>query len=430
MNKKIYLPIVITFLLFSCKEKKDPAAFYMPAEFEEQEAVWFGWSDDSTYHPTIANVIKGLMPTIQVKIAIDSDSLLHISKKVLAGFSVDTTQILFYTMNGERYWIRDHGAAFLVNGKGELGVADFVWSLYGIEQWYQEKYDNNPDSIQKYMKKYFNPETGKVDSLMAVAEKATIVKSDLVIEGGAIEVNGKGTLILCEAVALHRNPGKTKSEIEEGFKQALGVSKIIWIKKGLIEDAHIQQIHFKKYVTMGTGGHTDEFVRFADPSTILLAWVDENEISKHPFNKINYERMAENLRILEQSSDQDGKPFKIIKVPLPDPIERQIVVKTKLDSTDWINVTPRYFIQRDAPHVGDTLVNIAASSYMNFLVSNGVVILPTYTKQGSSAEKEKQVSDIIQSAFPDRKLIWVECMPQNWNGGGIHCSAQQQPKRK
>ena len=180
----------------------------MPAEFEEQEAVWFGWSDDSTYHPTIANVIKGLMPTIQVKIAIDSDSLLHVSKKVLAGFSVDTTQILFYTMNGKQYWIRDHGATFLVNNKGKLGVADFVWSLYGIEQWYQEKYDNNPDSIQKYMKKYFNPETGKVDSLMAVAEKATIVKSDLVIEGGAIEVNGKGTLILCEAVALHRNPEK------------------------------------------------------------------------------------------------------------------------------------------------------------------------------------------------------------------------------
>lgn len=107
-------------------------------------------------------------------------------------------------MKGERYWIRDHGAAFLVDNKGELGVADFSWSQYGLEGWYQQKYDNNPDSIKKYLDKYLNKHTGKVNSLMAVAEKAIIIKSDVVIEGGAIEVNGKGTLILCEAVVMQR----------------------------------------------------------------------------------------------------------------------------------------------------------------------------------------------------------------------------------
>ena len=430
MSKIIYFSFVVAILLFSCNKKKDPNAFYMPAEFEEQEAVWFGWDTDARYYPVVANVISGLMPTVQIKIAAESDSLLSVSKKALARLSIDTTKVQFYSMKGERYWIRDHGAAFLVTEKGELGVADFDWSLYGMEGWYEQKYDNNTDSIKKYMTKYFNRNTGKVDSLMAVAEKATIIKSNIVIEGGAIEVNGKGTLILCEAVALQRNPGKSKSELEHGFKKALGVTNIIWMKKGLIDDAHIQQIHFKKYVTMGTGGHTDEFVRFADANTILLAWVEESEINAHPFNKINFERMSENLRILEQATDQDGKPFKVIKVPLPDLIERKIVVKAKLDSTDSINVTPQYFIQRDAPLVGDTLINVSASSYMNYLVSNGVVILPTYAKQGSSTAKEKKVSDIIQSVFPNRKLVWVECMPQNWNGGGIHCSTQQQPKRK
>ncbi len=430
MSKNIYVPLLFTILLFSCKEKKDSNSFYMPAEFEEQEAVWFGWETDPKYYPVIANVISGLMPTVQIKIAAESDSLLSISKKALAGLSIDTTKIQFYSMKGERYWIRDHGAAFLVNEKGELGVADFDWSLYGIEGWYQEKYDYNIDSVTKYMKKFFDASTGKVDSLMAVAEKATIVKSNIVIEGGAIEVNGKGTLIVCEAVALQRNPGMSKSKLEEEFKKALGVTNIIWMKEGLIDDAHIQQIHFKKYVTMGTGGHTDEFVRFADANTILLAWVEEGEINDHPFNKINFERMSENLQILQQASDQDGKAFKIIKVPLPDPIERKIIVKAKLDSTDSINVTPRYFIQKDAPPVGDTLINVSASSYMNYLVSNGVVILPTYAKQGSSKEKEKQVGEIMKSVFPNRKLVWVECMQQNWNGGGIHCSTQQQPKRR
>jgi len=430
MSKIIYLSIILSLLLLSCKDKKDPSSFYMPAEFEEQEAVWFGWETDARYYPVIANVISGLMPTVQIKIAAASDSLLSASKKVLASLSIDTTKVQFYSMKGERYWIRDHGAAFLVNEKGELGAADFDWSLYGMEGWYEQKYDKNTDSIKKYMTKYFDTNTGKVDSLMAVAEKATIIKSNIVIEGGAIEVNGKGTLILCEAIALQRNLGKSKSELEHGFKKALGVTNIIWMKEGLIDDAHIQQIHFKKYVTMGTGGHTDEFVRFADANTILLAWVEESEINDHPFNKINFERMSENLRILEQATDQDGKPFKVVKIPLPDPIERKIIVKEKLDSTDWINVTPRYFIQKDAPKVGDTLINVAASSYLNYLVSNGVIILPTYIKQGSSTEKEKQVANIMKTVFSNRKQIWVECMPQNWEGGGIHCSTQQQPKRK
>jgi agmatine deiminase len=420
--------VLLTAIAFTCKQKD--SKFFMPAEFEPQEAVWFGWSDNSDFHPVIAEVIKGLLPTVRVKVVAESDSLLSIAKKILVNHSIDTTQLLFYSMKGDRYWIRDHGATFLVNEKGDLRVADFDWSMYGIEGWLQEKYDYQLDSVKKYMKKYFDTSTSKVDSLMGVAEKATVIKSDLVIEGGALEVNGKGTLILCEAVTLQRNPGKSKSELEDGFKNALGVSKIIWMKQGLIDDAHIQQIHFKKYVTMGTGGHTDEFVRFANPSTILLAWVEENEIDKHPFNKINYERMSENLRILQQSTDQDGKPFKIIKVPLPDPIERKILVKEILDSTDVANVMPQFFIQRDAPHVGDTLINVAASSYLNYLVSNGVVILPTYLKQKSSLQKEMKVSEIMKEVFPNRKLVWVECIPLNWDGGGIHCSTQQQPKIK
>jgi agmatine deiminase len=429
MNQKIILIIMVALLAVGCHTKE--STFYMPAEFEPQEAVWFGWSDNPDYFPVIAEVIKNLQPAVQVKVVAASDSLVSQAKQVLNEYAIDTTtSVRFFMMPGERYWIRDHGASFLINNKGELAVADFNWSLYGIEGWYQQKYDHNKDSVEKYLKRYFDPATGKVDSLMAVAENATIIKSNVVIEGGSIEVNGKGTLIVCEAVTMQRNPGKSKAQLEEGFKRALGVSKIIWMKEGLIDDAHIQQIHFKKYVTMGTGGHTDEFVRFADGNTVLLAWVDEKEINNHPFNKINFDRMSENFRILEQSTDQDGKPLRIIKVPLPDPIERKIVVKQKLDPTDQVNVTPRYFLQRDAPAVGDTLVNVSASSYMNYLVSNSVIILPTYTAQGSSFEKENQVRDIMKSVFPDRNLVWVECMPQNWQGGGIHCSTQQQPKSK
>jgi len=428
--KQLILFYLITCLV-ACKSKTDDTAFYMPGEWEPHEAVWLGWEDgDSSYYPVIANTIKALMPTVQVKIAVRSDSLLGACKAYLYRSAIDTSAVLFYTMPGERYWIRDHGAAFLVNGKGELAAADFDWSLYGIEGWYNKYYNNNKDSVQKRLSKYLDKNTGTVDSLMAVATKAAIVKSDIIIEGGAIEVNGKGTLLLCEAVALQRNPGKSKQELEDGFKKALGISKVIWMKQGLLEDDHITQLHFKKYSTWGTGGHNDEFVRFADSKTILLAWVDEAEISSHPFNKVNYDRMAENLRILEASTDQDGKPFRIIKVPLPDIIQRKIIVKEKLGDGDSINVKPGYFLPEQRPVGGDTLWNVAASSYLNYLVSNEVIILPTYVNQGSSSTKENKIREIFKTVYPDRKQVFVECMPQNWNGGGIHCSTQQEPKRK
>lgn len=416
-------------LLIACKDKKSDTGFYMPAEWEPHEAVWLGWDEDSSFYPPVIDMINGLLPTVPVKIALRSDSFLLECKKYLTRSNIDTSAISFFVMPGERYWIRDHGATFLVNGKGELAVADFGWSLYGIEGWYNQMYNNNKDSVQKRLNKYFDKNTAVVDSMMATAEKAPIIKSSIINEGGAIEVNGKGTLILCETVIMQRNPGKTKEELETGFKKALEVSKIIWLKQGLIEDSHLYQLHFTKYSTMGTGGHTDEFVRFADPHTILLAWVDEKEAKQHPFNKVNHDRMKENLRILESSTDQDGKRFQIIKVPLPDIIQRQILVKEKLGDGDSLNVLPRYFLPAQRPKVGDTLMNVAASSYLNYLISNGVVLLPSYLQEGSSAEKENKVKEIFARLFPDRKLVWVNCMPQNWNGGGIHCSTQQQPKR-
>lgn len=121
---------------------------------------------------------------------------------------------------------------------------------------------------------------------MGVITGAQHVKSKLIIEGGSIESNGKGVLIQNEAVTLQRNPGWTKEEIEAEYKRVLGVTKVIWMKKGLADDGQMWHLHERKYVTMGTGGHTDEFVRFANANTILLAWIDEAERDQHPLNRI------------------------------------------------------------------------------------------------------------------------------------------------
>lgn len=406
----------------------------MPAEWEPHDAVWLGWEDQSmSYHPVVVNIIKTISPTVEVKIAAYSDSLVQVAKTILAQNNIDTTKIKFYTMPGDRYWIRDHGAAFLINEKGELGVADFAWNGYGYTHWIKEKYDNHPDSVKKYLTKRATllNETGKVDSLMAVVEKARRIQSKVKHEGGAIEVNGKGTLILCEATVFQRNPELTKEEIEAEFKQALGVTHIIWMKQGLADDP----LHFFRritgnYIGGGTGGHTDEFVRFADAHTILLAWVDESEKDSNPIHRMNYERMRENYKILSDAKDQDGKPFNIIKVPLPDPIEQKVVARNIGDDEVTLDVKPNFFKASEAPALGDSLLRVPAASYLNYLVTNGVVVLPSYLSMGSSQAKEDEVKKIFEQYFPSRKIVFIDAMPINWDGGGIHCSTQQQPRAK
>ena len=415
---------------------QDNDRFYMPAEWEPHDAVWLGWEDDQLeYRPVVINMIKALKPHVKIKISASGDSLLRVAKKYLSEHGIDSTELQFHNITGDTYWIRDYGAAFLVNGSGQLAVADFDWNRYGYPGWLEILYNNNKDSISKYLKQR-GPRikrTGRVDSLMAAVEGASILKTNIKHEGGAIEVNGKGTLILCEATVFQRNPGSSREEIESEFRRVLGVTNIIWMKQGLADDPlHFFRRIASNYVGGGTGGHTDEFVRFANASTILLAWVDESERELNPVSQINYQRMNENLKILEAAKDQDGKPFTIIKVPLPDLIVKKVTAKENCDPAieDSLYVKPSYFPMTEAPADGDSLLRVPAASYLNYLVTNGIVLLPTYTTAGSSLEKENNVRRIFQEQFPGREIVFIDAMPLNWQGGGIHCSTQQQPRKK
>ncbi len=437
--KPILSLLFTAFILFACNTKKyerTAETFYMPAEWEPHDAVWLGWEKDSLrgYYPAVATIIKELSGHVTVKMAFHNDTLLQKAKTYLLSQGVDSTMYKTYIMPGERYWIRDHGAAFLVNGKGELGVADFAWNSYGYPGFLQLKYEGNTDSVNKYyaLGNEKRLKTATVDSQMAVAEGATILKTDVIHEGGAIEVNGAGTLILCEATVFQRNVNMKKEYIETEMKRVLGVSNIIWMRRGLADDP---KNFFRRitanYVGGGTGGHTDEFVRFANATTILLAWVDEKEKDLNAINKMNYERMNENYNILKNAKDQDGNPFHIIKVPLPDLITKKILAREKIDSNEvTLDVEVKSFIPSEKPKVGDTLLRVPAGSYMNYLVTNGLVVLPTYTAMGSFKEKEEQVRKIFEQQFPGRKIVFIDAIMQNWSGGGIHCSTQQQPVKK
>jgi agmatine deiminase len=195
-------------VLFSCKSNKQQRAaetFYMSAEWEQHDAVWLGWEKDSLldYYPVVVNILKSLAGNVNVKIAFHNDTLMQQAKAYLSAYGIDSNSYQSYLMPGDRYWIRDHGAAFLVNAKGQLAVADFGWNGYGLPGFLEEKYNGNKDSVNKYLdrRKAMMNATENVDSLMAVKENAALLTTDVVHEGGAIEVNGEGTLILCEATA-------------------------------------------------------------------------------------------------------------------------------------------------------------------------------------------------------------------------------------
>lgn len=432
--KRAFIIPMLAIALLSCKREDSTLqadAFYMPAEFEPHAAVWLGWEEeDTTVYPVVFDIVRGLTGRVPIKFAVDNDSLKAVAKSKLHAAGIDTASILFHTVAGDRYWIRDHGATFLVNKNGEMASADFGWNHYGYFSWQKLREPNKADTLDLWERYVRKGKTSKVDSLMGVLTGAKHIKSPLTIEGGSLESNGKGVLIQCEAITLQRNPGWTKDEIEAEYKRVMNIEKIIWLKQGLADDEHIWHLHKGKYLTFGTGGHTDEFVRFADPNTILLAWIDEQEKDSHPLNQITYERMAENLKILEASTDQNGEPFRIIKVPLPNPIERLAVVGANPSPSDPWKLTPMDFLPDDRPSVGDTLTRVSASSYLNFLVSNGVIINASYVQHGTPGKKEEMVKAILKEVFPDREQVWIDALPINWLGGGIHCSTQQEPKRK
>lgn len=428
MKSKHLLLSIFIFSLFSCKEKKDPSAFYYPAEWEPHQAIYIGWGEAEWKKESwpltidIARALDGITPVIFLS---DTNENVQVFKDYLEAnnFSPDNYEFIslpYYNPMAPR----DVGPVYLINGLGENKVVDFIWSAQeaykdlllekGIEESIAIKYSSILESNQK------------VDSLLAVKNGYDVILSWLKLDGGALEVNGQGTILLNEYWMLKYNKGAGKDSIEQELRRTLNLSNFIWVGKGLMEDPPNIATIIPGYFGAGTDGHTDEYIRFANPNTILLAWVDEEEKDKHPIHAGNYERLNETYQILKKAKDQNGKPFNIIKVPLPDLIYRPVVVVDGWSASDT-TIGVSWLLESDGYKVGDTIKQVAASSYLNFLVTNDKVLLPTYLHVGGSKEKEAEVKRIFTKLYPKKELIWIDAMKYNWQGGGIHCFTKQVP---
>jgi agmatine deiminase len=424
-----YFFIILPFLFLKCAPDSISEQFYIPADFEEQEAVWMGCQGRTAFKQVRNDIVKALLPYVKIKIVSPSHDILSVCKNFLETDRINTNMIDFIIMKDNEFWMRDHGATFVINQKGDMKVIDFEWSDYGYEEWLRDYYSGDEQQVRAVMRTLPENQKKHIDSLMAVYLQIPVEKSWIRIEGGMMETNGKGTLMLNEPLTLSRNYGATKDSIAKELNRVLGISNIIWLKEGLAEDPHICETIIGNYVGIGTGGHIDEYARFADSHTILLAWVPEEEKELNPINALNYKRMKINYEILKNSKDIDGKKYKIIKVPLPDPIITKIRINKEDQWDGSLNIPELMFKPKDGWKVGDTANRIASASYLNYFITNHILLLPTYIHVGSSQKKEDDVKKIFQNTFPDRKITFINALPLNWRGGGIHCTAAIQPKR-
>ncbi len=194
----------------------------------------------------------------------------------------------------------------------------------------------------------------------------------IVMEGGALDVNGRGTVLTTEACLLNpnRNPDLSRTQIEGYLRAYLGVTKVLWLGDGIVGD--------------DTDGHVDDLARFVDPTTVVTV------VETDPADA-NYARLEENRRRLRAMTDQDNRPLRVIELPMPGVIE----------------------------HDGERL----PASYANFYIANQVVILPIYHHPTHDA----QAVSILEDVFPDRRVVPIDSTALAWGLGSFHCLTQQQP---
>lgn len=298
---KPYIYILI-FFLSACQTKKSDNGFSFPPEWEEQESVWLGWSSDSSIQQVHLQMAKALEGKVGLTILSRSDSLLEVAMKQLAGRGIDTNHVQTFIHYIPNVFIRDAGPRFLKNKNNELAIADFAWNNYGY-----------PASFKNYQ---FSNERGELDNTLAKQNNWKIITSNVVTEGGAIDVSSD-MLICFKETAIQRNPGISFDEIEKEYLRVYGKKKMLWLNRMPLMDKVAEGPKAGNYFGYGANGHTDEFVRFANDSTILIGMIDSTEKDYDPVSKVDYDILNENYQILRKATDISGKPFRIITLPVP-----------------------------------------------------------------------------------------------------------------
>jgi len=338
----------------------------MPAEWERHEATWLGWPHELTDWPdkfapipwAFAEIVRHLSKVERVYLLVENRKSESRVRTILKKSGANLSAVDFFRVPTDRGWMRDSGPICVRNEAAEVACNHFVFNGWA-------KYANHKkDAVavtkvnQKLRLRLWQPE-----------HKGRRV----VLEGGSIDVNGRGTLLTTEECLLskvqERNPGFTKEDYAQVFREYFGVTNVLWLTKGIAGD--------------DTHGHVDDLARFVNPSTVVT--IVENDPKD-----ANYAPLQENLALLQTMKDQDGRPLRVETLPMPAPV---------------------YFDGQRLP-----------ASYANFYIANKIVIMPTFNDSNDRA-----ALNILSGLFPDREVVGIACRDLVLGLGTLHCMTQQQP---
>ena len=344
------------------------ASLRMPAEWERHDATWLAWPHHEPDWPgklgpipwVYAEIVRALHRYERVEILCHDETVREAAQQALAAHGVSPDGVRLHLAPNDRVWVRDSGPTAVLDAAG-----DVVWVNWAFNAW--AKYENYARDAA--VGGVFARATG-----LPRVEPARPDRADerLVLEGGGIEANGQGLLLVTEEWLLSdvqvRNPGMTREDYERAFRDWLGVRQTIWLGEGCVGD--------------DTHGHVDDIARFVGPDTVVLAYEED------PADE-NHRRMADNLRRLQLAGGARGA-LRVVKLPFPRAVEMH----------------------------GERL----PASYANFYVGNGVVLMPTFNDRN-----DRVALNTLAELMPDHDVIGIHAVDLVWGLGTLHCLSQQQP---
>ena len=256
----------------------------LTADFDPVAAIWLGY--DAGHEGFTADLAQVLWPHVPIKMLVRDAQAQARAMLLLRERGLNAAKVQFVLDARAPFFVRD-GAVFGLDGSDSPFIVDFQWTHYGWTNWCRRTFAGSRARARDCARTD-DLETGALDQRLAAALGQPSFASALAIEGGGVEVNGRGTIIANASLWRERNRGRSRESIENHLLALPGMRKVIWVPHGLAHDPLHRATITGAYVGWGTGGHTDEFVRFADENTVLLAWVDEFYESAFPGRKVRF----------------------------------------------------------------------------------------------------------------------------------------------
>jgi agmatine deiminase len=348
----------------------EKSAFRLPAEWEPHAATWLAWPTNKEDWPgkfspipwAFAEIIRALAQSERVRLFVQSSKQQKQAARVLRKANVDLSAVDFVELALDRGWMRDISPFFLTRErKGEKEAKAILFHFNG---W--AKYENWREDAKaaQFMAEYCRHPFAR----------ATRRGTDIVLEGGAVDGNGLGTILATEECLLDtnvqtRNPGFSKADYLRAFERELGASEIVWLGRGIAGD--------------DTHGHVDDLCRFVNSDTVVLCREDNPDDA-------NYAPLAENRERLQGVRLPNGGRLNVVDLPTPSPV---------------------IFDEMRLP-----------ASYANFYIANNAVLVPTFNDKN-----DRLALNILAELFPSRKVVGIHALDLVWGLGTIHCLSHEEP---